>query len=413
MTRTERTYYVVFGLYNVSWSFLGPIYAWFLLSRGLDLFEINLVLATFLITAFLFEVPTGAVADVFGRKVSFLLSCVVRASAFALYAFCDELFEFLFAEFIDAIGTTLATGALDAWAVDGMREEGDLTPKDRFFARSLSLARAMMIASGVLGGYLGDVDITYPWLAGAACFALTALVGAVLMRETRAAGTAASERASLTATVRHGVASVRRVPVLGFLCVLTLVAAFATMSAHHLWQPRLMQLGGGGVWVLGWIWALLNLSSLLGSTLVPRLLARASRATVLAVASAWRAVTLGFAAQALTFKPAAAGFLLQEMGFGVGEPIMSSWMNEHAGARERATVLSVRAMAFTLGGSLGLVTLGLVARAAGIPTAWKIAAAVHAAVAVAIVVAARAAGAEGAIAASPDEGEVASSVPPR
>ena len=55
MTRTERTYYLVFGLYNVSWSFLGPMYALFLLSRGLDLFQINLVLAVYLITAFVFE----------------------------------------------------------------------------------------------------------------------------------------------------------------------------------------------------------------------------------------------------------------------------------------------------------------------------------------------------------------------
>jgi hypothetical protein len=47
-------------------------------------------------------------------------------------------------------------------------------------------------------------------------------------------------------------------------------------------------------------------------------------------------------------------------------------------------------MAFTLGGSLGLVTLGLVAREAGIPVAWTIAAAIHVLVAVGIVVGGRA-----------------------
>jgi MFS family permease len=390
MTRTERTYYVVFGLYNVSWSFLGPMYAWFLLDRGLDLFEINLVLATYLITAFLFEVPTGAVADVFGRKVSFVSSCVVRSFAFALYAFCDELHEFLFAEFIDAIGTTLASGALDAWAVDGMRDEGDLRPKDRFFARSLVLARTLMIASGIGGGYLAAADLVLPWLGGAAGFALTGVVAAVLMREKRGKPTSSMRRPSLRDTVRAGFGAVREVPALGILCALTLVASFATMSAHQLWQPRLMGLGGGEVWILGWVWALLNVSSLLGSALVPRLLARASRATVLAVASAWRAATLGFAAQAATLSPAAAGFLLQEMGFGLAEPVMSSWMNEHTDSRERATVLSVRAMAFTLGGSLGLVSLGLVARAVGIPTAWTVAAVIHGLVAVGIVLLGRA-----------------------
>ena len=390
MTRTERTYYAVFGLYNVSWSFLGPMYAWFLLDRGLDLFEINLVLATYLITAFLFEVPTGAVADVFGRKASFIASCVVRSIAFALYAFCDELHEFLFAEFIDAIGTTLASGALDAWAVDGMREEGDLTPKDRFFARSHVLARAMMIGSGIVGGYLAAADLVLPWLAGAATFALTGVVAAVLMRESRGEESESANRTDLRDTVRSGFATVRKAPVLGFLCAVTFAASFAFMSAQQLWQPRLMALGGGEVWVLGWVWALLNVSSLIGSSIVPRLLARASRATVLAAASAWRAATLGVAAQATSFSPATLGFLLQEMGFGMGEPLLSSWMNEHTDSRNRATVLSVRAMAFTLGGSLGLVCLGFVARAIGIPTAWAIAAAIHAVVAVGVVFVGRA-----------------------
>ena len=84
--RTEHTYYIVFGLYSLSWSFLGPVYALFLLSRGLDFFQINVVLAVYLIAAFVFEVPTGAVADLVGRKRSFLLSCVVRTVAFGLYA---------------------------------------------------------------------------------------------------------------------------------------------------------------------------------------------------------------------------------------------------------------------------------------------------------------------------------------
>ena len=82
----------------------------------------------------------------------------MRAFAYGLYAFCDDLPEFLFAELIDAIGTTLASGALDAWAVDGMREEGDHAPKDRFFARSLVLARTLMVASGIAASGGFDVE---------------------------------------------------------------------------------------------------------------------------------------------------------------------------------------------------------------------------------------------------------------
>ncbi len=82
MTRTERTYFLLFGLYSLSWSFIGPIYAIYVLSRGLDLFQAGIVPAVYWLVAFLFEEPTGAFADVAGRKTAFLLSCTLRMTAF-------------------------------------------------------------------------------------------------------------------------------------------------------------------------------------------------------------------------------------------------------------------------------------------------------------------------------------------
>lgn len=379
MTRTERTYYLVYGLYNVSWSAIGPMYALFLLGRGLDLLEINLVLATYLITAFVFEVPTGAVADVFGRKASFLLSCVVRAGAFALYSVSDSFAEFLFAEFIDAVGTTLATGALDAWAVDGMHSEGDERPADRFFARAQILARLLMIVSGLLGGYLAASGMHWPWLLGTACFSLTAVLGALLMREPPRAQAGAQHRPSLLATLAGGLRTVRVSPLLRRLCLLTLIASFAVMPAYQLWQPRLQSLTEQGVWVMGWVWALINLANVAGSALVSRLDGRIARERILAFVALWRGATLAAAALATGFFPALGAILLWEIGFGLSEPLFQAWMNENVDSAQRATVLSVRSMSFTLGGATGLVCLGFVARADGIPAAWLWSAAILAA----------------------------------
>jgi len=62
--------------------------------------------------------------------------------------------------------------------------------------------------------------------------------------------------------------------------------------------------------------------------------------------------------------------LFLQMVFGLSEPTLQGWMNEHVESDVRATVLSVRSMAFTLGGGAGLLCLGLLARAQGIPAAW-------------------------------------------
>ena len=375
MTRTERTYYLIYSLYSLSWSYIGPMYALFLLSRGLDLFQVSVVPAVFWIVSFLFEVPTGAFADLAGRKTSFLLSCVIRMIAFGLYAYADGFAEFLVAEFIDALGSTLANGALDAWAVDGMRAEGDLRPTDRFFARAQMLARAAIIAGGLVSGYIGQRDLTLPWIAAAGTFAVTGIVAAVAMREVRGAVVARPRaRASLVQTVGDGLKAVRRTPVLLLLCGLTLVVAFATMPAHMLWQPRLSDLTGQGVWLMGWIWAFLNVATIAGSAVISPLLGRWGRERVLGAVVLWRGVMLGIAGLASGFGPALMGLLLMEMGFGVAEPLLQAWMNEHVAAEQRATVLSVRAMCLTLGGGTGLVCIGYVARECGIPAAWLLSA---------------------------------------
>jgi MFS family permease len=113
---------------------------------------------------------------------------------------------------------------------------------------------------------------------------------------------------------------------------------------------------------------------------VPFLLRRLRREQLLLGVTLWRGVLLLAAALATAFEPALAFLFVFEVLAAAHDPMMNAWMNEHVDEAFRATVLSVRGMAFTLGGSLGLVCLGLLARSQGIPASWVAAAAVSVAV---------------------------------
>jgi len=375
MTRTERTYYLVFGLYSLWAWFVAPIYPLFLRSRGLDALQVNLVLATYLIIIFAFEVPTGAAADLVGRKASFLLSCALRAVAFGLYAVAESFTDCLVAELVDGIGTTLASGALDAWAVDGMREEGDEQPVARFFARAQILARGGMIVGGLACAHLAAIDFAIPWWVAAGGFATTGVVAAAAMRERgRSTASAEAPRRHFVALMGEGFRAVRGAPVLVLVCALTAASFFAAIPAHMLWQQRMIDLSGEGVWIVGWLWVAINLAAIAGSAVLPRLLARLRRSRVLFLAALWRGGALAVAALATRLEPALGGWLLQEASFGLTEPVMQAWMNEHVAADRRATVLSIRSMIGTLGGGAGLIAIGVVARDQGIPAAWMVSA---------------------------------------
>jgi MFS family permease len=376
MARTDRAYYLIFGSYCCCWSAITPAYPLFLLSRGLDIFQCHLVLATFLIATFACEVPTGAVADLFGRKLSFLLSCVVRAVAFAMYAFAAGFGDCLIAEMVDALGQALASGALDAWAVDRLHDEGSGVLVDRLFARAQMIARVLMIAAGVVGGYTAEHSFFVAWMLGAVGFLVTGVMAMLLMRESPrpVVKRTAATYGNVGRTSRQALRMVRDVPVLRLLCIVTFGSAFAIMPAHMLWQPRMQQLTGQGAWLMGWIWALWNLAIVAGSAAVPALQRRWRREWVLLVSVVWRAVMFLIIALATTTSPALLGLVLGELQEGVSTPLLQTWMNEHITTERRATLLSVRAMAFTLGGSVGLGCVGFVALHFGMRAAWSVSA---------------------------------------
>src|ERR1019366_4447354 len=95
-------------------SLLSATYVTFLISKGLNLLEVNLVNFVFFATLFVFEIPTGAFADVFGRKLSFILSCFLFSLGMFLYAIATSFWGFALAEGVAAVGATFASGAFQA-----------------------------------------------------------------------------------------------------------------------------------------------------------------------------------------------------------------------------------------------------------------------------------------------------------
>jgi MFS family permease len=63
-------------------------------------------------------------------------------------------------------------------------------------------------------------------------------------------------------------------------------------------------------------------------------------------------------------------FMLHELGRGMFGPIKSSYLQENIPSRKRATIGSFESMYTHIGGALGLVTFGWIAKNFGIPTAW-------------------------------------------
>jgi MFS family permease len=372
-----RRYYGMWLGYSFANGFLFAVYPLFLRARGLDQFQMNSVLAVYFVVMFLTDVPTGAFADALGRRGSFMLGCALRTGAFLVYFFAHRYAVFLVAESIDGIGTTFCSGAIDAWGVDALDAAGFVGLKERLFSRITQLMNVGFMSAAVVGAYVADVNIAYPWLLGAGGYAVAAAAAAYLMRDERAAaapvdlrGIPAKIAKRVTLGLRRGFRN-RAVLMLSSASALT----FAAWAPYWLEWPQLFNdRYGVGIWIVGWLFTLFTLARLAGAEAVARTGGTASVRGTRMVALVLVASGLLFAGGAMASRPnlALISLLLMNLCAGALQPLSQSWLNEQVESEERATLLSFNNTFSTMGGSLGLLLGGRVADAWGIPATWKL-----------------------------------------
>jgi MFS family permease len=365
----------VWTAYSLAGGFLFGVYPIFLHARGLNQLEIDSVLAVYFAVTFLTDVPTGAFADAFGRRRSFMLGCSLRALAFLVYFFAFRYPTFLLGEFIDGIGTTFCNGSIDAWGVDALDEAGYTGLKDRLFWRISQLMNLGFMVSAVIGAYVADVNLAWPWLLGAGGYLLNAIFASRLMNE-RPRHQAAVRVTEIPRLIGRRVAEgLRRGFAVRTLLLLSLANAifFAAWAPYWLeWPQFFNESYGVGVWIVGWLYALFTVSRMVGAEVMIRTAGgkegRANRLLALAFALAILMYAGGLTGNHNTITLII--FCALNACMGAVLPFAQSWINEEIEPDQRATLLSFRSTFETLGGSIGLIVTGAIADRAGIPSAW-------------------------------------------
>jgi len=353
---------------------MSAMYVSFLISNGLDLFEINLVNLVFYVTLFLTEIPTGAFADVFGRKVSHITACALLAISMLVYGLSSSFIFFAVAESIGAVALTFSSGAFDSWFVDRIKHYGYNGKLDKAFARAGQIGRVCGIASAYVGAALADINMVIPWFAASALFVVSGLVALFIKEEYFV-----RQKLSLTAglrdmgkTIQSSLCYCRDNLNVRFVIIITTIQLFVLQAPNMQWQPFFKRWLSGQIG-LGIIYVLISVSVLLGSFVAPWLLrkVRCERKTLLMTQSL---IALGIILPVLSerFLPALLIFLVHEFARGIFDPIKKSYLHQNITQKERATIQSFESMAHHLGGAGGLLISGLLAKSFGISVSWVV-----------------------------------------
>ena len=399
-TRTYTSRRVVIGYVSVSVLFtLASSVIWaintvFLLREGgLTIFEVMLVNAVFTVGQMVFEVPTGVVADTIGRRASLLLGMSTLAVSTLLYVLTPAwgwgIWGFIGASVLIGLGFTFETGALDAWLVDALDASGFAGPKDSVFARGQMAAGAGMLVGSLLGGVLGQIGLSWPYIVRTALLVAAGVVTALLVHDagfTPRPLRLATFGDETRKIMREGVTFGWKSPVVRPLMWASLAGGVFSIYAFYSWQPYILDLlGQDYVWLLGVVTAAFSLTGILGNSLVKRTMRtgdlRRSPADVL-FAGAVVSTVLAFAIAAVGVVfgqpgvlPAAIAivlWLLFGLVFGLTAPIRMGFINDHIPSAQRATVLSLDALFADAGGTVGQPVLGWISGRFSIPAGWMI-----------------------------------------
>src|SRR2546428_5898432 len=120
-----RTYVTLTFLSTLAASFIWGINTLFLLDAGLSITQAFAANAFFTAGQVLFEVPTGVVADVLGRRTSYLLGSATLFVSTLLYLLLWRLHGPFWAwaagSILLRLGFTFFTGATEAWVGEGLK----------------------------------------------------------------------------------------------------------------------------------------------------------------------------------------------------------------------------------------------------------------------------------------------------
>lgn len=139
-------------------------YIIYFINLGFTMFQIGVLISMMPLFALLFEIPTGAVADIYGRKFSVLLSNLIQGTATFLIFFTTN-FYFIAALFaIIGFGMTFSSGAHEAWTTD-LINKNKKSLLTKFFAKRQSFDSFALVVSGFIGAFLVKqfgLSVIYP-----------------------------------------------------------------------------------------------------------------------------------------------------------------------------------------------------------------------------------------------------------
>lgn len=149
--------------------------------KGLTLVEIGLAESIFHMSSLIMEIPTGAIADLYGRKVSRLLGVIAKIIYLTTLIFVDSFSLAAFAMFLAALSYNLESGADTAFVYDTLVDNNAIDSFTQIQGNREVVLQVSSLIGIFIGGYIAERSYTLAIIAAIVVFVISFLIGSTLV----------------------------------------------------------------------------------------------------------------------------------------------------------------------------------------------------------------------------------------
>jgi MFS transporter, DHA3 family, tetracycline resistance protein len=347
---------------------------------GVNPLELVLLGTVSEIAIFLFEVPTGVVADIYSRRLSIIIGIIVSGAAIVVLGLVPIYWVIVAAAILRGIGGTFMSGAWEAWITDEHGVDGI----GRVFLRGNQFSYLGAIVGAGLGVAIATQDLGAGIVFGGLVSVATGIACIFVMPEHGFVRRPVEERMSplraMKSTAVTGGRLVRGNNILILIVGITFFAGAASEGLDRLWEAHLIKdVGLPSLWGLDpvvWfgVFNIVGLAAgiVITSFLVPRFeyADNSKLAKALLGLTILLSISVVIFGLATSFVVAAIAYLVARLARRLKDPLYVTWLNKNVeDSSVRATVNSIASQSDAIGEVAGGPAIGVVGTVASLRAA--------------------------------------------
>lgn len=339
--------------------------------------QLILVGTTLEMACFLFEIPTGIVADIYSRKLSVIIGLSLIGLGFTIEGAIPQFTAVIIAQILWGVGYTFISGALDAW----IAEEDKSRSLDSIYMKGTQVGQIASVIGITLSTILANFSIRLPILLSGVLFILFSLFLIVYMPEYNFKSSAPKDLNTfekMSHTLKSSLGFIKSKKIIMFLLSITLFYGLSSegydrlSTAHFLKDTTLPSIGG--LESVTWF-GIFGIAGMLLNALVMQLNMKNFEAKeknkklfLLLTINIFFILSMVVFALTKNFTIMLVFFLSTNMLRTINEPLFNAWLNSNIDDAARATVLSANGQLNALGQIIGGPIIGIIATKFSIST---------------------------------------------